>query len=359
MQEKKLLKGNEAFAIAAINAGCRFYFGYPITPQNEVPEYMSRELKKAGGAFIQAESELASVNMAYGAASAGGRVLISSSSPGIALMQEGFSDLAVIQAPVVAINVMRSGPGIGGIQPGQADYFQVTRGGGNGDYHVIVYAPKSIQEACEMIYHAFDVADEYRNPVMICADGMLGQMMEPVCVPEPREAMKEEDIPVAKPWALTGHKNKRDRNAINSVFLQQEVLEDFNLNVLAPKYEKAKRELPEAEIIDVQGAEVVFVSYGSTSRMALEAMEILKAEGIKVGLIRPKTLWPFPDYAFEEIGESTKHVIAVELSMGQMMQDVKLAINGRIPVSLINKVGGVLLDPEEIAERTKEIMEVR
>lgn len=359
MQEKKLLKGNEAFAIAAINAGCRFYFGYPITPQNEVPEYMSRELKKAGGAFIQAESELASVNMAYGAASAGGRVLISSSSPGIALMQEGFSDLAVIQAPVVAINVMRSGPGIGGIQPGQADYFQVTRGGGNGDYHIIVYAPKSIQEACEMIYHAFDVADEYRNPVMICADGMLGQMMEPVCVPEPREAMKEEDIPVAKPWALTGHKNKRDRNAINSVFLQQEVLEDFNLNVLAPKYEKAKRELPEAEIIDVQGAEVVFVSYGSTSRMALEAMEILKAEGIKVGLIRPKTLWPFPDYAFEEIGESTKHVIAVELSMGQMMQDVKLAINGRIPVSLINKVGGVLLDPEEIAERTKEIMEVR
>ena len=359
MAEKKLLKGNEAFAIAAINGGCRFYFGYPITPQNEIPEYMSRELKKAGGAFIQAESELASVNMAYGAASAGGRVLISSSSPGIALMQEGFSDLCVIQAPVVAINVMRSGPGIGGIQPAQADYFQVTRGGGNGDYHIIVYAPKSIQEACEMIYNAFDVADEYRNPVMICADGMLGQMMEPVAVPEPKEAMKEEDIPAAKPWALTGHKNQRERNAINSVFLQQEVLEDFNMNVLAPKYEKAKKELPEAEIIDVEGAEVVFVSYGSTSRMAREAMEILKEEGIKVGLIRPKTLWPFPDFAFEQIGESTKHVIAVELSMGQMMQDVKLALNGRIPVSLINKVGGVLLDPEEIAERTKKIMEVR
>jgi len=171
--------------------------------------------------------------------------------------------------------------------------------------------------------------------------------------------MKEEDIPAAKPWALTGHKNQRERNAINSVFLQQEVLEDFNMNVLAPKYEKAKKELPEAEIIDVEGAEVVFVSYGSTSRMAREAMEILKEEGIKVGLIRPKTLWPFPDFAFEQIGESTKHVIAVELSMGQMMQDVKLALNGRIPVSLINKVGGVLLDPEEIAERTKKIMEVR
>lgn len=359
MIKKKLMKGNEGFAISAINAGCRYYFGYPITPQNEVPEYMSRELANYGGAFIQAESELAAINMAYGAAAAGGRVLITSSSPGIALMQEGISLFSSVQLPVVIINVMRGGPGIGSIQPSQADYEQVTRGGGNGDYHTIVYAPASIQEAMNMIYKAFDVADEYRNPVIIAADGMLGQMMEPVCVPEPREAMKEEDIPAAKPWALTGHKNQRERNAINSVFLQQEVLEDFNMNVLAPKYEKAKKELPEAEIIDVEGAEVVFVSYGSTSRMAREAMEILKEEGIKVGLIRPKTLWPFPDFAFEQIGESTKHVIAVELSMGQMMQDVKLALNGRIPVSLINKVGGVLLDPEEIAERTKKIMEVR
>ncbi len=358
MGGKKLMKGNEAFALAAIKAGCRFYFGYPITPQNEIPEYMSRELAKVGGAFIQAESELASVNMAYGAAAAGGRVLISSSSPGIALMQEGFSDLAVIQAPVVAINVMRSGPGIGGIQPAQADYFQVTRGGGNGDYHVIVYAPKSIQEAVEMIYNSFDIADEYRNPVMIAADGMLGQMMEPVIMPEAKAPETIEDIEAKKPWALTGHKEKRPHNTINSVYLQQEVLEDFNLNVLAPKYQKAMRELPEAECTNVEGADVVLVAYGSTSRVVTAAVELLKADGIKAGMIRPKTLWPFPDAAFEAITPSTKCVISVELSMGQMIQDVKLAINGKYPVELINKVGGVLLSPEEVAERTKNILEV-
>lgn len=359
MGEKKLMKGNEAFALAAIKAGCRFYFGYPITPQNEIPEYMSKELAKVGGSFIQAESELASVNMAYGAAAAGGRVLISSSSPGIALMQEGFSDLAVIQAPVVAINVMRSGPGIGGIQPAQADYFQVTRGGGNGDYHVIVYAPKSIQEAVEMIYNSFDIADEYRNPVMIAVDGMLGQMMEPVVIPEGIPAMKEEEIGDYKPWALTGHKNKRAHNTINSVFLQQEVLEDFNLNVLAPKYQKAEAVLPDAECIGLEDAEVVFVAYGSTSRIVLEAMGMLREEGIKTGMIRPKTLWPFPYEAFDNIGPAAKHVVSVELSMGQMIQDVKLAVNGRYPVGLINKVGGMLLSPVEIAERTKQLLEVK
>lgn len=359
MGEKKLMKGNEAFALAAIKAGCRFYFGYPITPQNEIPEYMSIELAKAGGAFIQAESELASVNMAYGAAAAGGRVLISSSSPGIALMQEGFSDLAVIQAPVVAINVMRSGPGIGGIQPAQADYFQVTRGGGNGDYHVIVYAPKSIQEAVEMIYKSFDIADEYRNPVMIAVDGMLGQMMEPVVIPEAIPAMEEDEIGKYKPWALTGHKNKREHNTINSVFLQQEVLEDFNLNVLAPKYQKAEAELPEAECIDLEGAEVVFVAYGSTSRVVLEAMGMLREQGIRTGLIRPKTLWPFPCKVFDNIDPATKHVVSVELSMGQMIQDVKLAVNGRFPVGLINRVGGILLSPVEIAEKTKQLLEVK
>ncbi len=359
MGEKKLMKGNEAFALAAIKAGCRFYFGYPITPQNEIPEYMSRELAKVGGSFVQAESELASVNMAYGAAAAGGRVLISSSSPGIALMQEGFSDLAVIQAPVVAINVMRSGPGIGGIQPAQADYFQVTRGGGNGDYHVIVYAPKSIQEAVEMIYNSFDIADEYRNPVMIAADGMLGQMMEPVVMPEAKPAMMEDEIAAAKPWALTGHKNKRAHNAINSVFLEQEVLEDFNMNVLAPKYRKAEEELPDAECIGLEGAEAVFVSYGSTSRVVLEAMGKLAQQGIKTGLIRPKTLWPFPYKVFDKIDPDTKHVISVELSMGQMIQDVKLAIEGRFPVGLINRVGGILLSPDEIVEKTKQILEVR
>ena len=329
MAEKKLMKGNEAFATAAMNAGCRYYFGYPITPQNEVPEFMSRELKKAGGAFIQAESELASVNMAYGAAAAGGRVMISSSSPGI-----------------------------GSIQPSQADYFQVTRGGGNGDYHVIVYAPCSIQEACDMIYKAFDVAEEYRNPVIIAADGMLGQMMEPVVLPPAKEPVAEADIPKVKPWALTGHKNKRPRNAINSVWLKQELLEE-RIYEMWPKYEKAERELPEYDTKNLADAEVVFVSYGSTSRVCLEAIDILAKEGIQAGLIRPKTLWPFPVKAFDEIGPKTKKIISVELSMGQMIQDIKLAVAGKYPVELINRVGGMLLDPNEVAERTKKIMEVK
>ena len=359
MAEKKLMKGNEAFAAAAINAGCRYYFGYPITPQSEVPEYMSRELKKAGGEFIQAESELGAINMAYGAAAAGGRVLITSSSPGIALMQESIGLLCSVELPVVIINVMRGGPGIGSIQPGQADYNQVTRGGSNGDYHTIVLAPNSIQEAIDMIGKAFDLADEYRNPVIIAADGMLGQMMEPVLMPEAKAAPTEDEIPMVKPYALTGHKNKRDRHAINSVWLKQELLENY-INEYWPKYEKAERELQDWESRDLAGAEVVFVAYGSTSRIAMEAMEILTNEGIKVGLIRPKTLWPFPNNAFKEIDfNTTKHIISVELSQGQMIYDVKLAVECKLPVSLINRVGGMLLDPQEIVDRTKKIMEVK
>ena len=359
MAEKKLMKGNEAFAAAAINAGCRYYFGYPITPQSEVPEYMSRELKKVGGAFIQAESELGAINMAYGASAAGGRVLITSSSPGIALMQESIGLLCSVELPVVIINVMRGGPGIGSIQPGQADYNQVTRGGSNGDYHTIVLAPNSIQEAIDMIGKAFDLADEYRNPVIIAADGMLGQMMEPVVMPEPKHALTEEEIPEVKPYALTGHKNKRDRHAINSVWLKQELLENY-INEYWPKYEKAERELQDWESRNLEGAEIVFVAYGSTSRIAMEAMEMLADEGIKVGLIRPKTLWPFPVNAFKEIDfNTTKHIISVELSQGQMIYDVKLAVECKLPVSLINRVGGMLLDPQEIVDRTKKIMEVK
>ena len=359
MSEKKLMKGNEAFAAAAINAGCRYYFGYPITPQSEIPEYMSRELKKVGGSFIQAESELGAINMGYGAAAAGGRVLITSSSPGIALMQETIGLLCSVELPIVIMNVMRGGPGIGSIQPAQADYNQVTRGGSNGDYHVISYAPASIQEAIDMIGKAYEIADEYRNPVMIAADGMLGQMMEPVVMPEPVEPLAEEDIPKIKPYCLTGHKFQRDRIAMNSVYLQQEVLEDY-INQYWPKYEKAERELQEWESKDLEGAEIVFVSYGSTSRITLEAMDLLAAEGIKTGLIRPKTLWPFPVKAFEEIDyKTTKQVISVELSQGQMIFDVKLALNGRLPVSLIKRVGGMLLSPEEIVEKTKKIMEVK
>lgn len=353
--EKRLMKGNEAFAIAAIRSGCRFYFGYPITPQNEIPEYMSRELSKVGGKFLQAESELAAVNMAYGASAAGGRVLLSSSSPGIALMQEGLSIFASVELPLVLLNVMRGGPGIGTIQPSQADYNQVTRGGGNGDYHIIVYAPSSIQEAVDMIGKAYDVADEYRNPVIIAVDGMIGQMMEPVILPEDKGYTKEEDIPKKKPWALTGHKDGRDRNVIKSLQLKQELLEE-KIKGYWPKYEKAQKVLPEYDTRNLDDAEVVFVAYGSTARVVLEAMEILEEEGIKTGLIRPKTLWPFPEKAFAELNDNVKKVISVELSQGQMIQDVKLAVNGKFPVDLINRVGGMLLSPAEIAERTKALI---
>lgn len=357
MSGKILMKGNEAFAVAAIRSGCRYYFGYPITPQNEIPEYMSRELGKAGGSFIQAESELAAINMAYGAAAAGGRVLISSSSPGIALMQESISVLASVQLPVVLLNVMRGGPGIGSIQPAQGDYNQATRGGGNGDYHVIVYAPYSIQEAMDMIVKAYDIADEYRNPVMILTDGMLGQMMEPVVLPEDRGCLSEEEIPNVKPWALTGHKYKRDRIALNSVWLKQELLEEY-IESYWPKYEKAERELPEYEVRNLEQAAVVFVSYGSTARIVLEAMNQLEKEGIKTGLIRPKTLWPFPGKAFDEIGRKTERIISVELSKGQMIQDIKLAAKERWPVELISRVGGMLLEPSEIVSKTKRILGV-
>ncbi len=359
MGEKKLLKGNEAFAMSAINAGCRFYFGYPITPQNEIPEYMSRELPKIGGSFIQAESELGAVNMAYGAAASGGRVLLSSSSPGIALMQESISLMCSVELPLVILNVMRGGPGIGAIQPSQADYTQVTRGGGNGDYRVLVFAPNSIQEAMNMIYHGFDIAEEYRNPVMIAADGMLGQMMEPVELPEARPALTGDEIREAKPWALTGHRNERERHALNSVWLQQELLEKY-INQYWTKYERAEKELQRYQNYDVADAQVVFVSYGSTSRVVMEAMDILRQEdGLKCGLIRPQTLWPFPEKAFDEIGDQTRKVISVELSMGQMKYDIEHALKGRFPVDLINRVGGMLLDPYEVVERTRKIMEVK
>ncbi|MDD6919627.1 MAG: 3-methyl-2-oxobutanoate dehydrogenase subunit VorB [Eubacteriales bacterium] len=359
MSEKHLKKGNEAFAIAAINAGCRYYFGYPITPQNEVPEYMSRELAKVGGSFIQAESELGAINMAYGAAAAGGRVLLSSSSPGIALMQESISLIASVELPVVIINVMRGGPGIGSIQPSQADYEQVTRGGGNGDYRTIVFAPSSIQETADMIYKAFDIAEEYRNPVIICADGMLGQMMEPVSLPPAREPVMGDAIREAKPYALTGHRWERERHAINSVWLQQDLLEEY-IDSYWPKFEKAERELQDWEEFMLDDAEIVFVSYGSTARITKDAIQTLRKEGIKAGLIRPKLIWPFPFKAFEKLGDNVKNVVSVELSKaGQLMQDVKMAVEGKYPVSLINRYGGMLLSPDEIVERTKKLLEVK
>lgn len=355
MSEKVLMKGNEAFAEAAIRSGCRYYFGYPITPQNELTEYMSRELAKAGGSFVQAESELAAVSMAYGAACTGERVLISSSSPGIALMQEGISFICSVELPLVMINVSRGGPGVGSIQPGQADYYQATRGGGNGDYHVIVYAPSSIQEAVDFMEKAYEVAEEYRNPVMLLADGMLGQMMEPVCLPDPIPARKPEETRERHPWALRGHEEKRPHNVIQSLFLKPELLEE-KIQSYWGKYERAIKELPEYESKNLEDAEIVLVAYGSTSRIAEEALYILESEGIRAGLIRPITLWPYPYEAFDAIGEKTKALMSVELSQGQMIDDVLIGAKGRWPVSLSKRVGGILITPPEVASAAKDAL---
>lgn len=357
MNEKVLMKGNEAFAEAAIRSGCRYYFGYPITPQNEITEYMSRELNKAGGAFVQAESELAAINMAYGGAVAGGRVLVSSSSPGIALMQEGLSFIASTEMPLVILNVSRGGPGVGSIQPGQADYYQATRGGGNGDYHLIVLAPSSIQEAVDMMAKAFALSEEYRNPVMILADGMLGQMMEPVVLPEPLQAVKSKDISKIKPWALTGTKEARPHNVIKSLYLEPELLEAKILQ-MQEKYDRAKKALTDYKTDGLEGADVVFVAYGSTARIVEEAIEILAKDGIKAGLIRPISLWPYPYQAFDKIDPNTKILLSVELSQGQMMDDVKIGSNGRYPVSLSSRVGGILITPPEVAADAKKALGV-
>jgi 2-oxoglutarate ferredoxin oxidoreductase subunit alpha len=338
MSGKVLMKGNEAFAEAAIRSGCRYYFGYPITPQNEITEYMSRELSKAGGSFVQAESELAAINMAYGGAVAGGRVFISSSSPGIALMQEGLSFLCSAEIPLVILNVSRGGPGVGSIQPGQADYYQATRGGGNGDYHLLVFAPSSIQEAVDIMPQAFEIAEAYRNPVMLFADGLLGQMMEPVVLPEPIPAVKNEDIPEIKPWALTGTKGGRPHNVIKSLYLKPEELENRILEI-DQKYQRAKKELVRFETTGLEDAEVVFAAYGSTARITEEAIDLLAEEGIKAGMIRPISLWPFPYEAFERIPDTVKAVVSVELSMGQMLDDVMIGCRGRFPVSLSSRVG--------------------
>ncbi|MBQ9980586.1 MAG: 3-methyl-2-oxobutanoate dehydrogenase subunit VorB [Oscillospiraceae bacterium] len=357
MSEKVLMKGNEAFGEAAIRGGARFYFGYPITPQNEVPEFMSRELNKRGGQFVQAESELAAVNMAYGAAAAGGRVFISTSSPGFALMQEGMSFMASAEIPVVAMNVSRGGPGVGGIQPGQADYFQATRGGGNGDYHIPVFAPSTLQEAVDMIYEAFEIADKYRNPVLILADGMMGQMMEPVVLPEQKEQLQSEDIASRKPWALTGWGGKEKRSTVVSLHMKPDVLEEC-VEKLFVKYRAAEKELVRYETHDLEGAQVVFVAFGTMARIVSEAMEMLGEQGIKAGMIRPQSLWPYPYCAFDEIDTATtKVVISTELSMGQMLQDVNIGVCGRWPTDLIYRTGGIVPTSLEIVERTKKILE--
>ena len=348
---KILMKGNEAIGAAAIKAGCKFFFGYPITPQNEVPEYMSREMPKNGGVFLQAESEVAAINMVYGAAGAGARVMTSSSSPGIALKQEGITYIAGAELPCVIVNIVRGGPGLGGIQPSQSDYNQVTRGGGNGDYKLLVFAPANLQEMVDLMQEAFDAADYYRNPVMVVGDGMIGQMMEPV---EFKEIKTKYQLP-AKDWATVGTKDSRKPNIVNSLFLDPAKLEEHN-HRLQEKYNLIKENEVRFEAVGLEDADVVMVAYGTTSRIARNAILLLKEQGLKVGLIRPITLWPFPMKAFDAIPASCKAILSVEMSMGQMIDDIKIASNGRWPVEFYGRAGGMIPTPEAIRDKVVEIM---
>ncbi len=347
---KVLMKGNEAIGAAAIKAGCRYFFGYPITPQNELPEYMSTELPKNGGVFLQAESEIAAINMVYGAAGSGARVMTSSSSPGIALKQEGISYISGAELPCVIVNIMRGGPGLGNIQPSQADYFQATRGGGNGDYRHIVYAPSTLQEAADLTMEAFDAADMYRNPVIILGDGMLGQMMEPVELrnPKKRKLLK-------KTWATDGTGRKRKPNIISSLYIDPLALENHNA-VLSKKYDDIKKHEVKVEEIGLDDAQAVVVAFGITARIVKEALEMCSEKGIKAGLIRPVTLWPFPDESFDHIGDSCRGILCVEMNTGQMVDDVRIAVNGRKPVSFFGRTGGIIPEPEEIVREIKRVI---
>lgn len=347
---KVLMKGNEAIGAAAIEAGCKYFFGYPITPQSELPEYMARELPKIDGVFLQAESEIAAINMVYGAAGAGARVMTSSSSPGISLKQEGISYIAGAELPCLIVNIMRGGPGLGSIQPSQTDYFQATRGGGNGDYRLVVLAPANVQELVDLIIEGFDIADQYRNPVMILGDGMIGQMMEPVEFKAP----KKRDLP-EKDWATVGTGGKREPNIINSLYLSSEVLEEHNKS-LQEKYRKIKEQEVKVESYNIENAEIVLTAYGTTARIAKTAIAQLEKEGYdKIGLIRPISLWPYPYDEFKKIKDDCKAILNVEMNTGQMIDDVKIAVEGRIPVHFYGRTGGMIPTPKEIADKVKEI----
>lgn len=347
---KTLMKGNEALALAAIKGGCSHFFGYPITPQNEIPEFLARELPKAGGVFLQAESELAAINMVYGAAAAGGRAMTSSSSPGIALMQEGMSSLAAAELSAVIVNVQRGGPGIGTIQPSQADYYQMTRGGGNGDYRILSLAPATVQEGAEMMLAAFDLADLYRTPVFIVSDGMLGQMMEPVEFPEKLPRLLPE-----KTWTATGHGNQRKPNTIKTLVLDATTLEGNNRR-LQEKFARIAAAETRFESYRTEDAEIIFCAYGSTARITKNAIDLLADQGIKAGLIRPQTLWPFPAAAFQQLPPSCRQILTVEMSCGQMVDDVRLAVNGRLPVAFYGRSGGIIPVPEEIVAHVNNLL---
>ena len=350
MADKVLMKGNEAIAEAAIAAGCRHYFGYPITPQTEVAAYMAKRMPKIGGCFLQAESEIAAINMVYGVASTGKRVMTSSSSPGISLKSEGLSYLAGADLPALVVNVQRGGPGLGGIQPSQSDYNQATKGGGHGDFHMIVLAPASVQEMADMTIKGFDLAEKYRMTTMLLADGTMGQMMEPVEINVPE--VTEYD----KSWAVTGTKLERAHNIINSLSLDPNELEQLNF-ARYDRYEIVKENEAMAEEYMMEDAEICVVAFGIASRVAKSAINEARKAGIKVGMIRPITLWPFPEKVLAKAADTCKAFISVELSMGQMIDDVRLATGCRRPVTLCNRVGGIIPNPAQVYEHIAKVNE--
>jgi len=343
MAQRVLMKGNEAIAEAAIRAGCRHYFGYPITPQTEIAAYMAKKMPKIGGVFLQAESEIASINMVYGAAAAGMRVMTSSSSPGISLKTEGLSYIAGSDVPALVVNVQRGGPGLGGIQPSQSDYFQATKGGGHGDYRMIVLAPASVQEMASLTIHGFNLADKYCMTSMILADGTIGQMMEPISFEDAQVETYE------KPWALTGTGGKRPHNVVNSLYLKPEELEQKNFS----RYERyAQVEANEAmwEEYEMEDAELCVVAFGIAARVAKNAVAEARRQGIRVGLIRPITLWPFPKQPLLAAADRVKGFISVELNMGQMVEDIRLATQCKKPVGFRGRCGGMIPSPDEVLE---------
>ena len=349
MSEKVLMKGNEAIAEAAIQCGCRHYFGYPITPQTEVAAYMAKRMPKIDGVFLQAESEIAAINMVIGVAATGKRVMTSSSSPGISLKSEGLSYLAGCDLPAFVVNVQRGGPGLGGIQPSQSDYFQATRGGGHGDYHMIVLAPDSVQEMASLTVKGFDLADKYRMTTMLLADGTMGQMMEPVSLDFGEVETYD------KPWAVTGTGCKREHNIVNSLFLKPEQLETENL-ARYERYKLIEQNEPMWEEYMMEDAEYCIVAFGIAARVSKNAIVEARKRGIKVGLIRPITLWPFPKAPLAAAADKVKSFLSVELSMGQMIEDVELAIRCKKPVYLCNRVGGMIMSPAEVLAKIEDMV---
>jgi 2-oxoglutarate ferredoxin oxidoreductase subunit alpha len=347
---KIFMSGNHTFAEAAIRAGCRAYFGYPITPQNEIGEYMAENMRKAGGVFIQSESEIAAINMVVGAAATGARAMTSSSSPGISLKQEGMSFLSGFELPAVIVNIMRGGPGMGNIAPAQGDYFQATRGGGHGDYRTPVIAPGSIQEIADLTFVAFDIADRYRTPVMLLGDGMMGQIKEPVLFPEP---LDPKTLPEKK-WALTGRGDGPSRY-LASLVLDSQKMENHNWKLFR-KYEEIAKNETRFETYRVEDADIIAVAYGTTARIAKGAINQLREQGLRVGLIRPITVWPFPNEIIRELSKKVKRFIALEMSTGQMVEDVRLALEGRAEVLFYGRPGGIIPEPDEFAQVIRDKM---